>query len=85
MLLSDLVGRRLFEPTELPVGVITALVGAPYLLWLLAGPTASAGWGRRHHGETTFLNVAEQVTISYGQAGRLDAGSSWSTSTATGA
>lgn len=36
MLLSDLVGRRLFAPTELPVGVITALVGAPYLLWLLA-------------------------------------------------
>lgn len=36
MLVSDLVGRRLFAPTELPVGVITALVGAPYLLWLLA-------------------------------------------------
>ncbi len=28
--------RRLFAPTELPVGAITALVGAPYLLWLLA-------------------------------------------------
>ncbi|MBW3614630.1 MAG: iron chelate uptake ABC transporter family permease subunit [Actinobacteria bacterium] len=36
MLLSDLIGRRLFAPIELPVGVITALVGAPYLLWLLA-------------------------------------------------
>lgn len=36
MLLSDLLGRRLFAPTELPVGVITALVGAPYLIWLLA-------------------------------------------------
>lgn len=33
---SDLVGRRIFAPTELPVGVITGLVGAPYLLWLLA-------------------------------------------------
>jgi iron complex transport system permease protein len=33
---SDLVGRRLFAPTELPVGVITAIVGAPYLLYLLA-------------------------------------------------
>jgi len=33
---ADLVGRRLFAPTELPVGVITALVGAPYLLYLLA-------------------------------------------------
>lgn len=36
MVLSDLVARRLFAPTELPVGVITAVVGAPYLLWLLA-------------------------------------------------
>ena len=36
MLLSDLVARRLFAPTELPVGVVTGIVGAPYLLWLLA-------------------------------------------------
>ncbi len=35
-LIADLVGRRLFAPVELPVGVITAVVGAPYLLWLLA-------------------------------------------------
>jgi iron complex transport system permease protein len=33
---ADLVGRRAFAPTELPVGVITAVVGAPYLLYLLA-------------------------------------------------
>ena len=36
MLVSDLIARRLFAPTELPVGVITGVVGAPYLLWLLA-------------------------------------------------
>jgi iron complex transport system permease protein len=33
---SDLVARRLFAPTELPVGVVTAVIGAPYLLVLLA-------------------------------------------------
>jgi iron complex transport system permease protein len=33
---SDLVGRRIFAPAELPVGVITAILGAPYLLFLLA-------------------------------------------------
>ena len=33
---ADLAGRRLFAPTELPVGVLTAIIGAPYLLWLLA-------------------------------------------------
>jgi iron complex transport system permease protein len=36
LVLSDLVARRLFAPTELPVGVITGVIGAPYLLWLLA-------------------------------------------------
>lgn len=33
---SDLVARRIFAPTELPVGIFTAIVGAPYLLYLLA-------------------------------------------------
>jgi iron complex transport system permease protein len=33
---ADLVGRRVFAPTELPVGVITGILGAPYLLYLLA-------------------------------------------------
>lgn len=33
---SDLAARRLFAPTELPVGVLTAILGAPYLLYLLA-------------------------------------------------
>jgi len=32
---ADLVARRVLAPTELPVGVITAMIGAPYLLWLL--------------------------------------------------
>lgn len=33
---SDLLARRLFAPTELPVGIFTAILGAPYLLYLLA-------------------------------------------------
>jgi iron complex transport system permease protein len=32
---ADLVARRAFSPLEVPVGVITAVLGAPYLLWLL--------------------------------------------------
>jgi iron complex transport system permease protein len=36
MVYADLAARRLFTPTELPVGVVTAMIGAPYLLWLLA-------------------------------------------------
>lgn len=33
---ADLVGRRAFAPIEMPVGIITAVLGAPYLLLLLA-------------------------------------------------
>ncbi|MEV5549511.1 iron ABC transporter permease [Streptomyces sp. NPDC052309] len=36
VVLGDLLARRLFSPTELPVGVLTAAVGAPYLMWLIA-------------------------------------------------
>ncbi|WP_219414950.1 FecCD family ABC transporter permease [Pseudonocardia nigra] len=32
---ADLLARRLFSPLEVPVGVVTALVGAPVLLYLL--------------------------------------------------
>lgn len=38
---ADLVARTLVSPTELPVGVITAAIGAPYLLWLLTHTTRS--------------------------------------------
>jgi iron complex transport system permease protein len=32
---SDLAGRLLFAPTEIPVGIVTAIVAAPYFLYLL--------------------------------------------------
>lgn len=32
---ADTVSRTLFSPLELPIGVVTALVGAPFFLWLL--------------------------------------------------
>ncbi|SFK62171.1 iron complex transport system permease protein [Streptomyces pini] len=34
-LLADLVGRTAMAPLEIPVGLVTAVVGGPYLLWLL--------------------------------------------------
>lgn len=33
---ADLVGRQAFGAVELPVGVVTAIVGTPFFLWLLA-------------------------------------------------
>lgn len=35
VVVADLVGRLLFAPIELPCGVITAAIGAPYFLYLL--------------------------------------------------
>jgi iron complex transport system permease protein len=38
MVATDLVGRTALSPIEIPVGVITAVVGGPYLLWILLRP-----------------------------------------------
>jgi iron complex transport system permease protein len=40
LLLADTVARVAIAPAELPIGVITALVGAPFFLWLI-------GWRQR--------------------------------------
>ncbi|MBO5354721.1 MAG: iron ABC transporter permease [Clostridia bacterium] len=37
LLLADLFGRVLFSPTEIPVGIFTALLGVPFFLSLLLG------------------------------------------------
>jgi iron complex transport system permease protein len=35
----DLVARTLFAPIELPVGIVTAVIGGPFFLWLLVRRT----------------------------------------------
>jgi len=32
---ADLIARTILAPTELPVGVVTALAGAPFFVFLL--------------------------------------------------
>jgi iron complex transport system permease protein len=32
---ADLIGRLVLSPTEVPVGIVTAVLGAPFFLWLL--------------------------------------------------
>ncbi|MDT5262239.1 MAG: heme transport system permease protein [Acidobacteriota bacterium] len=32
---ADLIARTLVAPAELPIGVLTAIIGAPFFLWLL--------------------------------------------------
>jgi iron complex transport system permease protein len=41
MVLADLVARTVIAPAELPVGVVTALVGAPFFLLLLRRRSAA--------------------------------------------
>lgn len=36
VLVADAVARTAFAPVDIPVGVVTAIIGAPYLIWLLA-------------------------------------------------
>jgi len=35
VMLADLIGRIVFSPYEIPVGLVTALIGAPYMITLL--------------------------------------------------
>lgn len=36
LLLADLLARTLVSPAELPIGIITAVIGGPFFLWLLS-------------------------------------------------
>src|SRR5690606_37735805 len=46
MVLADLLARTVIAPVEVPVGIVTALTGGPFFLWLLRrsrrGPAAGA-------------------------------------------
>lgn len=44
LLLADLLARLLFAPQSLPVGILTALAGAPFFLWLLRRAKAQLYW-----------------------------------------
>lgn len=32
---SDVIGRVVFKPEELPVGVVTGIIGAPFFIWIV--------------------------------------------------
>ena len=44
LVLADIVARTAIAPQELPVGVVTALVGAPFFLYLLRRSKQQAYW-----------------------------------------
>ena len=44
LLASDIIARVLISPQEIPVGIITALVGAPFFLWVLRRSKNQGFW-----------------------------------------
>ena len=42
---ADILARWLIAPQELPVGVLTAVLGGGYLLWLMHRRTGASGRG----------------------------------------
>lgn len=42
LLLADLLARLVMAPQELPVGIITAMVGGPFFLWVMRRPAQAA-------------------------------------------
>ncbi|MFE0605046.1 FecCD family ABC transporter permease [Streptomyces sp. NPDC058892] len=43
LLLADLIARTAAAPEEIPVGVVTALVGGPFFLWMLRRSSRTEG------------------------------------------
>ncbi len=35
LVLADLISRMIIAPSELPIGIVTAVIGAPFFLWIL--------------------------------------------------
>jgi iron complex transport system permease protein len=46
LLFTDLIARTAVIPRELPLGVVTAMLGGPFFLWLVYRTrTSHGGWG----------------------------------------
>ncbi len=35
LLLADVISRIIIAPAELPIGIVTAILGGPFFLWIL--------------------------------------------------
>ena len=44
LVVADTLARTAAAPAEIPVGVVTAMVGAPVFLWILKRRGRAGGW-----------------------------------------
>ena len=66
VVVADLLARTLAAPSEIPLGVVTALVGGPFFLWLLRYAEGST------HGEGPAPSLAlEFSAVSFSYSHRL--------------
>lgn len=43
LIMSDVLSRVIFAPREVPIGIVTALIGGPFFLWLISKNNYSFG------------------------------------------
>lgn len=65
--LADIAARLLRAPAELPIGVITAAVGAPFFLWLLVAGTRRRARDRRGKREPGVARAERYAPAPVGQ------------------
>ena len=44
LLVADVIARSVLPPQELPVGIVTAIAGAPFFLWVLRRAKNQGYW-----------------------------------------
>lgn len=67
---ADVLSRTLIAPSEIPIGILTALAGAPFFLWLLLRSQGGA-WGGSARGGGAFAGA--RGSASGGKGGLTDA------------
>jgi iron complex transport system permease protein len=40
---ADMISRLVVAPAELPIGIVTAMIGSPFFLWILMKNRATLG------------------------------------------
>lgn len=45
MIWADVAARLLLAPAEIPIGIVTAITGGPFFIWLLRRSSYSFGGG----------------------------------------
>ena len=43
LILADMIARTIVSPAELPIGIVTAFIGAPFFLWILLRGRSNMG------------------------------------------